>query len=416
MPVDPAGRAERATWLRLTLAPGVGPVTAHRLLQTFGLPEDVLSAGHAALAACAGPAVARALCTPDADRDAQVARCLDWAQAAGHHLVAWGDADYPQGLLALADPPPLLFVQGRLEALNRPAIAVVGARQATRAGADHAEGFARALADAGLVVISGLAAGIDAAAHRGACAGHAGTIAVVGTGPDLVYPARHRPLAEAIVAAGAIVSEFPVGEPPVRANFPRRNRLIAALGCGVLVVEAARQSGSLITARLAAELGREVFAIPGSIDSPMTRGCHALIRQGAALVESVQDVLDALPRTVREALSGAAGATGGRAVHAGPAPAPAGTVLAENEPARDAPGETADDRPGRPLHPAAWARDPRERALLQALGWDPASIDDLASRSDSSISEVNTYLSMMELDGRIERLADGRFSRRRVDG
>ncbi len=212
----------------------------------------------------------------------------------GHHLVAWDDPDYPRALLELGHAPPSLYFVGRREFLNRPALAIVGSRHATAQGTDDARNFAQALADAGITIVSGLALGIDAAAHEGALRGAGSTLAVVGTGLDRVYPARHRDLARRIAASGGLLSEFAPGTPPRASHFPRRNRLISGLARGVLVVEAAPQSGSLITARYAGEQGREVFAIPGSIHSPLAKGCHQLLREGAKLVETAQDVLDEL--------------------------------------------------------------------------------------------------------------------------
>lgn len=398
MPLEPARRDESAAWLRLILTPGIGPATTRELLEAFGLPEDICSASLSRLSRVVDTRTAQALRGDDEARDAAIERCLDWAQGPGRHLVALGDADYPAALLSLSDPPPLLFVRGDPARLNRPTIAIVGSRQASRAGADHAEQFARALADAGLAVVSGLAVGIDAAAHRGGLAGAAGTVAVIGSGQDVIYPTQHRPLADRIAATGAVVSEFALGEPPVRANFPRRNRLIAALGAAVLVIEAARQSGSLITARLAGELGREVMAIPGSIDSPLARGCHALIKQGAKLIESAQDVLDELPDAVKAAAQR----------HARPDAAAA--------PDRGRHGERGDRRPSRSL---GGARPPDRRAqppdgprqVLDALGWDPASIDELAAHGGWPASDVSAHLSVLELGGWVERSDDGRFRR-----
>ena len=216
---------------------------------------------------------------------------MAWLAEPGHELIAWDDADYPQALLELGFAPPVLYFVGRREFLNRPALAIVGSRNATAQGRDNAQAFAQALSEAGITIVSGLAVGIDAAAHRGGLAGPGSTLAVVGTGPDRVYPARHRDLAHAIVAQGGMLSEFAPGTPPAAWNFPRRNRLISGLARGVLVVEAALSSGSLITARYAGEQGREVFAIPGSIHSPLSKGCHKLIREGAKLVETAQDIL-----------------------------------------------------------------------------------------------------------------------------
>lgn len=276
--------AEIAAWLRVTGAPGVGLRAAHRVLSAFGLPQQVLAQPLAVLAGLVPEAAARAmLAAPDTALRERIDRTVDWAAQPGHHLLTLADAAYPPRLLDLADPPPLLYIKGDLGALARPAVAIVGAREATQQGLRDAAAFAAAMSRRGLAVISGLALGIDAAAHAGALRDPGGTVAVTGTGIDRVYPARHRDLAHRIVAHGAILSEFALGTPVMQHHFPRRNRLIAALSLGVLVVEAAERSGSLITARQAAELGREVFAIPGSIHAPLSRGCHLLIRRIASI-------------------------------------------------------------------------------------------------------------------------------------
>jgi DNA processing protein len=284
--------AELAAWLRLLETPGVGRLSVRRLLRAFGTPEGVLEAGPAGWRQVVGPAEAQALVTPPDTLPALLERTLAWlAGAPDRTVLPLGDARFPQALLTTADPPLLLYAVGQVERLNRPALAVVGSRHPTPQGADHARAFSTALSRAGLVVVSGMALGIDAAAHQGALLGDAGTVAVVGTGLDRVYPRQHHELAHQIAAQGVLVSEFPLGAPPLPPHFPQRNRIIAGLGLGTLVVEAAVQSGSLITARQAVESGREVFAIPGSIHSPLARGCHALIKQGAKLVESTEDIL-----------------------------------------------------------------------------------------------------------------------------
>ena len=368
MPLPEAARAERAAWLRLALTPGVGPAAVRDLLSVFGLPEDVLASGRPALGRVVGEKLAAALAGPDERRDGEVEHALEWAREPQHHLLSLADAAYPARLLQIGDPPPLLFVAGDPSVLQRPTLAIVGSRSASRGGLETAEAFARALGDAGLTIASGLALGIDAAAHRGALASAAGTVAVLGTGADVVYPHAHRDLADAIVRrGGAVVSELPLGTGPREANFPRRNRLIAGLSRGVLVVEAALRSGSLITARLAGEFGREVFAIPGSIHSPLAKGCHQLIKQGAKLVESAQDVL--------AELSG---------LEPGPGSAP---------------------------RPAAAPPDP----VLEALGWDPVSAETLSRRlggPQGTAGALAERLLALEAEGRIERLHDGRYQRR----
>lgn len=375
MPLDSAAREERALWLRLVLTPGVGAGTALSLLRAYGLPEAIFAAGTGALTRVAGSEVAARLTASDATRDTAVAAALDWAEATGRHLITLADPRYPARLLEIGDPPPLLYLAGDPAALALPALAVVGSRSCTAAGEGNARAFARSLADAGLAIVSGLALGIDAAAHRGAIDTPGGrTVAILGTGLDTVYPAEHRELARQVAARGAMVSELPLGTAPQRWNFPRRNRLIAGLSMGVLVVEAATRSGSLITARLAGEFGREVFAIPGSIHSPVARGCHALIRQGAKLVESADDVLSEL-----------------RIARTRPA-----SVAAAVEPAKAAlAGATADGA-----------------ALLATLGWDPAGLDELAQRTGQGTGALSETMLELELAGVVERLADGRYQRR----
>jgi DNA processing protein len=365
--------AERAAWLRLTLTPGLGPRTARSLLAAFGLPDAVFSAGLPALLQVVPEPLAHELArAPGADIQAAVDATERWlAASTDHALLTLADPEYPQALLTTADPPAVLFVVGRLELLNRPAVAIVGSRNATQQGVANAEGFAAAFARAGVTVVSGLALGIDAAAHRGALAadGDASTIAVVGTGLDVIYPSSHRALTHEIRARGVVVSELPLRTPAIAHNFPRRNRLIAGLARGVLVVEAALRSGSLITARLAAEAGREVFAIPGSIHSPLARGCHRLIRDGAKLVESAQDVLEDL------------GVRGARA-----AAAPA-------QPPREPDGT--------------------EGALLTLMGHDPVDLDTLAQRSGRTPGELSAALLELELAQHVERLPGNRYQRLR---
>src|SRR5437773_2013739 len=278
-----------ASWLKRSLTPGLGASTVRNLLKQFGLHEAVLARQRAELASFLAPAALEALHSSRV-RDA-VERALQWAAADDHFVITLADETYPHALLEIADPPPLLYAHGRLPLLRQAALAVVGSRNASAQGESNAEHFATALSAAGLTIVSGLALGIDAAAHRGGLAGGSSTIAVLGTGIDVVYPTRNAELAVQIARDGLLVSEFPLGTPAIAHNFPRRNRLISGLARGCLVVEAALASGSLITARCAADQGRDVFAIPGSIHSPLSKGCHALIKSGAKLVESAEDVL-----------------------------------------------------------------------------------------------------------------------------
>lgn len=355
-----------AGWLQLTLTPGLGAATLRGLLQKFGLPEHVLAAGRAELSRHAGPEVLQALDSA-AVADA-VERALSWVARPGHSVVTLADAAYPRLLLEIADPPALLYCRGRTELLNRPALAVVGSRNATAQGATNAEQFSRAFSAAGLTIVSGLAQGIDAAAHRGGLAADAATIAVLGTGVDQVYPKANAALAEEIAARGLLVSEFALGAQALAHNFPRRNRLISGLAQGCLVVEAALGSGSLITARSAAEQGREVFAIPGSIHSPLSKGCHALIKQGAKLAESSDDVLSELGSFRR---------TGFASTRA-PAPARAGTA---------------------------------EEPLLECMGFDPVDVDSLCARAGLPAERVSTDLLRLELAGRVAALPGGLYQR-----
>ncbi len=369
---------ELAAWLRLTLIPGIGAETQRQLLKALEDPEAIFSAPSAALRGILGAGLMERLRSHDCR--AEVEAALNWAALAGNHILTLADAAYPQALLTAADPPVLLYAKGDIGLLNRPGFAIVGSRNATKQGEVNAEAFAATLCAAGFVIVSGLAAGIDAAAHRGALAatGVGATVAVIGTGIDRIYPARNEALAREIVAHGAIISEFPLGTPPLPANFPRRNRLIAGLGQGCLVVEAARQSGSLITARLAAEAGREVFAIPGSIHSPQSKGCHALIKQGAKLVESAQDILEELGW--------------GRGIAAVPP-----------VPKRGFPSVT----PTLDAAAAGGGEDP----ILHALGHDPCDLETLAARCGLPPETVLARLLPLELDGRIAPLPGGRYQR-----
>lgn len=385
---------ELADWLRLTLTPGIGDVTARKLLSAFGLPGDVLTQSQTALRQVVSPAQAAALhAAPPrlAETIAQTRKWLaaeDHGGAATHRIVTLGDSGYPAALLEMVDPPLMLYLIGPaafdLTQLGN-SIAMVGSRNPTPQGELNARDFGRAFAELGIPVVSGLALGIDGAAHQGAldAAGththRPATVAVVGTGLDRIYPARHHALAHRITAQGLIVSEFPLGTPPLNQNFPKRNRIIAGLSRGTLVVEAALLSGSLITARLASEQGREVFAIPGSIHSPQARGCHALIRQGAKLVESVNDVLEELqpegrtPQS-RNAVQAVAVAGAGAGAEVGG-------------------GDEVDD------------------GLLQRLGFDPVGLDALCARTGQPAAALQAELLGLELDGRIARLPGGLFQR-----
>lgn len=363
-------------WLRLTLVPGVGSESQRKLLTAFGLPEAVFFAGYDALRCVVGSKTARLLL--EADNSQAVAAARQWAQASDQHIVTLADTAYPRALLDIADPPTLIYVRGRLDLLQRPALAIVGSRNPTPQGIKNAENFSAALAQSGLIIVSGLALGIDTAAHLAALSVQGDTIAVIGTGIDRIYPARNLDLARRIVKQGCIISEFPLGTPAVAHNFPRRNRLISGLARGVLVVEAAAESGSLITARLAGEQGKEVFSIPGSIHSPQARGCHKLIKQGAKLVETVQDILEELDWHDQRSEKGQASAS--------PLPTPSVTATGQ---------ETRTDAD----------------ELLTLIGFDPCSIDELAARSGLSIEILSQQLLQLELDGHLANLPGGRFQR-----
>jgi DNA processing protein len=354
-----------ASWLQLTHAPGLGASAIRSLLGHFGLPENVLGATDAQLERVVGPDIARTV--RSAQTSAAVERALRWVREPRCHVVTLADAAYPKQLLEIPDPPVLLYAQGRVELLARPALAIVGSRNATAQGARNAEQFARAFSASGLTIVSGLALGIDAAAHRGALEEAGSTIAVLGTGVDVVYPRQNAQLAARISECGLLVSEFPLGASGAAQHFPRRNRLISGLAQGCLVVEAALASGSLITARAAAEQGREVFAIPGSIHSPLSKGCHALLKQGAKLVESAEDVLVELNVFRR---------TGPASPHA-----------PETESARE------------------------EDAFLVHMGFDPVDVDSLCVRTGLPAESVSAELLRLELDGRVAVLPGGAFQR-----
>ncbi|HEY0843988.1 MAG TPA: DNA-processing protein DprA [Noviherbaspirillum sp.] len=361
---DQDWREELAPWIRLEQTPGVGTETARKLLGIFGLPANIFAAGFQALQEVVSERIAHALTSPTNDAVLlQVDKTVEWAAQPGNRVLTLADPDYPKSLLDIPDPPFLLYVKGRLDLLSQPSVAVVGSRNATTQGVINAEKFSEALSRAGLTIISGQALGIDTAAHQGGLRGPGSTVAVIGTGADIVYPARNRALAHQIASEGCIVSEYPLGTPALAANFPRRNRIISGLSRGVLVIEAAAQSGSLITARMAAEQGRDVFAIPGSIHSPLSKGCHLLIKQGAKLVESAQDVLEEI--------------------------------------AAGKPHTT----PSLPVPPT-----PEHRAsspLMEAIGFDPVAPDALAARCGMAISDVNAELLSLELAGLIEMLPGG---------
>ena len=353
--------AELRSWISVSLVSGLGPAGFRSLLSAFGMPGNILAASRAQLSRVVSDALAASILAKD--REDLVQRTLDWTARDNHHVITLCDADYPPQLLQIPDPPALLYAIGNLRLLSRPGLAVVGSRNATAQGEANAEHFATTFSHAGLTIISGLALGIDAAAHRGGLSGIGSTIAVTGTGADSVYPKKNVALAARIAESGAILTEFPLGTRPLSGNFPRRNRLISGLSRGVLVVEAALPSGSLITARQAADQGREVFAIPGSIHSPLSRGCHSLIKQGAKLVDSANDVLEELGMEL-------------------------GIRLEAN-------------------HKESGVN----AKFLQYMGYDPFDIAALATRAGLTPEAVSAMLLQLELEGKVASLPGGRYQR-----
>ncbi len=357
-----------ASWLALHRISGVGPVTFARLLGQFGSPLALFS--NPKTVQGVSEQIRSALLDPDWDKAEQD---FSWFDEPDRHIVTLHDPRYPELLKQIADPPSMLFVQGDADLLSSWQIAIVGSRNPSASGRDSSYAFARYLAQGGITISSGLAMGIDAAAHQGALSSQGKTIAVVGTGLDRVYPAKHRSLAHEIAKSGAIVSEFALGTAPHAENFPRRNRIISGLSLGALVVEAAIRSGSLITARMALEQGREVFAIPGSIHNPLARGCHQLIREGAKLVETAADIIEELG-----ALAGVEKANEGIS---------ASVEQAKNEPDGD------------------------YQILFDSLGYDPIGIDNLIDRCGLTAEAVSSMLLLLELKGQVESLPGGRYVR-----
>jgi DNA processing protein len=362
-----------AEWIRLEQTSGVGPETARKLLAAFGLPDNIFSASFSSLQRIIPERTAHALLAPLPEQThALIQRTVDWLDQADNHVLTLADAAYPKSLLNTIDPPLMLYVKGRIELLSNTCLAIVGSRNATAQGISNAEKFAEVMSDAGLTIVSGMALGIDTAAHQGSlrCThkGAGSTIAVIGTGADIVYPARNRALAHRIAEAGCIVSEYPLGMPAIAANFPRRNRIISGLSRAVLVVEAAAQSGSLITARMALDQGRDVFAIPGSIHSPLAKGCHQLIKQGAKLVESAQDILEEL----------------------GHFRSPLSTTASSASPI---------------------SNDAEAGKVLDAMGFDPVDVNMLAERCTLDAGTLSAQLLTLELDGLIEMLPGGIYRR-----
>lgn len=358
---------ELAYWLALIKAPGVGPVAFQKLTRKFS-PREIFESEPALRQALNLPEAMQAwLANPDWQA---VERDLHWAEQADCHILRLTDSHYPALLREIPDPPPVLYVKGKLDCLNTPQLAMVGSRNASPLGRETAHAFGAQLARQGLTVTSGLAQGIDGAGHSGALAAEGKTIAVTGTGLDRVYPARHQTLAEQIQHQGALVSEFAIGTPPLAENFPRRNRIISGLSLGVLVVEAAIRSGSLITARMALEQGREVFAIPGSIHSTLAKGCNNLLRQGAKLVETAADIIEELG------------------------------FYGHFHPQETAGRQVGNDFP----------LDESYQMLLECVGYEPTAIDTLIARSGLTAESVCSMLLVLELHGMVETMAGGLYS------
>jgi DNA processing protein len=370
----------RDAWLTLLYAArGAHASRWQRALAAFGSPEGILAARPSALAAegLQDDEIAR-LSSPDA---AAIDRWREWLAVAGHDLIARDDPRYPPLLAQLSDPPLALWVLGaKADLLLAPQLALVGSRNPTAGGRDTARQFAKYLSEHGLTITSGLAVGIDGAGHRGALEGPSGTVAVLGSGIDVIYPREHESLAREIAERGVLVSEYPPGTKTDKFHFPQRNRIIAGLALGTLVVEATRRSGSLITARAAMESGREVFAIPGSIHNPLARGCHWLIRQGAKLVEEASDIFGELAPQLAALLA-----------------VDVETLRASARPQSAQPMQTFDD--------------PAYRNVLSLLDFAPQSIGDLSDRAGLTTAELSSMLLVLELEGFVEALPGGRYSR-----
>lgn len=360
-----------ALWVALSLIKGLGSATLCQLLSQFGSPDAIFSANKSQLSEVVDQKLANAI-HQGLDKES-IASTLTWLQDEQNHLITLADATYPQQLLEITSPPAILYAKGNPQLLNTPCIALVGSRNATPQGEKNAEVFSENLCSQGITVVSGMALGIDGAAHRGALKANGATIAVVGTGLDIVYPAKHKALAHQIASQGLILSEFPLGTPSMAQNFPRRNRIISGLSLGCLVIEANIDSGSLITARLATEQGREVFAIPGSIHSPLSKGCHQLIKQGAKLVESIDDVLSE--------------------IHLDSSKNKASSVSPNG------------------LIPERANISPEANAVLALMGFEPIEFDNMMTLTGLTASALSTMLTLLELDGKICHLQGGKYQR-----
>ncbi len=404
-----------AAWLRLELEPGIGPIHARSLIKIFGDASNLYEASHDELRSRGSEKLTNQISQPlSVAKKRAIEHALRWQEEPGNHILTLGHPSYPKQLAQLDDAPIVLYVRGDLTCLNKGALAIVGARQATADGKERAMSFARLLADRGYSIVSGLAHGIDAAAHRGALSAQdetGTTVAVMGTGADIVYPPSHHALADDILSrGGALISAMRLGTPALPMHFPRRNRIVAGLSTGVLVVEAALRSGSLITAREAADMGREVFAIPGSIRSALSRGPHALIRQGAVLVETVDDIMEELGQPVHP--TSFTNHQSAEMTHADSSFPPTQGVL----PIPDAkpwrrPCNLSPTRPestSRGISPTSMEPD---SPVWHAIGYDPVSEDTVLRRARISLAEMQTQLLDLLVRGWVEKDAAGRILR-----
>ncbi|WP_006787027.1 DNA-processing protein DprA [Thiorhodospira sibirica] len=387
-------------WLCLTHTPSIGPVRFAAILAHYGSAQAAVADGLAAWRELGLKQATRRFIQqcphPGVEAD------LAWAQQPGHYLLTWLDPRYPPLLKELNDAPPVLYVLGDPEVLALPQLAIVGSRRPSPGGIDTTATLSRQLSEQGLLISSGLALGIDAIAHEATLNAQGISIAVIGTGADRVYPARHRALAHRLVEQGAVVSEFPIGTSPKAENFPRRNRILSGLSLGTLVVEASVRSGSLITARLAAEQGREVFAVPGSIYNPLSHGCHQLIRQGAKLVETVEDILEEMAPLL--AIRGHTLAQRATAHHSPAEQAAQGVTIASTQPSPALHTGEQDDS-------GTDDSDANAQHLLDCMGYDPVGMDLLVHRSGLTIAAISSMLTTMELKGYVESSPGGRYVR-----
>ena len=382
---------ELESWIRLWRVPGIGTKKYQLLLENFGNPTNVFASNSSELTqAGISSKDANAIIDHKETNDSSQADLAWLATSDHHHIITIHCETYPQRLKQISDPPAVLYVHGNLSILNDPQIGIVGSRNPTQSGQNNAYEFAKHLAHTGLCVTSGLAMGVDGAAHQGVLDGNGPTIAVIATGIDRVYPAKHRDLAHKIVNNGAIISEFPLGTHPDSRHFPRRNRIISAMSYGVLVVEAALKSGSLITARLAMEQNREVFAIPGSIHNPLAKGCHQLIRQGAKLVETAEDILEEMANVIdlKDHQS---------------------TSLDSEDSSKSS--QSMNLEKANEVSVSGSHLDPEQQDLLDKMGYDPIGIDQLVMTTTYDAAEIAAMLLMLELQNVVSANGGGTYTR-----